>query len=136
MQGIWQRAHSTTARLTRVALPSPQLSRKPPRARATVPSWLCTTDTPPTLTSPHALTGNVVEVMVSLFALFKNLFTVVAASLLGSILSNLLLVMGECPAAATGIFAGVKVRGIWRRKIRERMLTWKGRGCQKAARHR
>ncbi len=30
-----------------------------------------------------------------MFALFKNLFTVVAASLLGSILSNLLLVMGE-----------------------------------------
>jgi calcium/proton exchanger cax len=53
-------------------------------------------------------TGNVVEVMVSLFALFKNLFTVVAASLLGSILSNLLLVMGERIA---GLDAGGVAQG-------------------------
>ncbi|GFR43726.1 hypothetical protein Agub_g4837 [Astrephomene gubernaculifera] len=43
----------------------------------------------------NATFGNVVEIMVSLFALYKNLFDVVAFSLLGSILSNLLLVLGS-----------------------------------------
>ena len=38
----------------------------------------------------------VVEVVLAVSALTKGLFTVVASSLLGSILSNLLLVMGEC----------------------------------------
>ncbi|GBF93992.1 calcium proton exchanger [Raphidocelis subcapitata] len=44
----------------------------------------------------NATFGNVVEVILSLEALNKGLYTVVAASLLGSILSNLLLVMGCC----------------------------------------
>lgn len=34
--------------------------------------------------------------VLSLAALFKGLYTVVAASLIGSILSNLLLVLGCC----------------------------------------
>eukprot|EP00198_Chlamydomonas_reinhardtii_P007601 XP_001696938.1 CAX family of cation antiporters, membrane protein [Chlamydomonas reinhardtii] len=55
----------------------------------------------------NATFGNVVEVMVSLFALFKNLFTVVAASLLGSILSNLLLVMG-CSFLLGGMYHSVQ----------------------------
>ncbi|KAG2439186.1 hypothetical protein HXX76_004550 [Chlamydomonas incerta] len=55
----------------------------------------------------NATFGNVVEIMVSLFALFKNLFTVVAASLLGSILSNLLLVMG-CSFLLGGAFHSVQ----------------------------
>ncbi|EFJ40822.1 Ca2+/H+ antiporter, cation antiporter, membrane protein [Volvox carteri f. nagariensis] len=45
--------------------------------------------------------------MVSLFALFKNLYTVVAASLLGSILSNLLLVLG-CSFFLGGLFHSVQ----------------------------
>ncbi|GLI64419.1 hypothetical protein VaNZ11_007630 [Volvox africanus] len=55
----------------------------------------------------NATFGNVVEIMVSLFALFKNLFTVVAASLLGSILSNLLLVLG-CSFFLGGLFHSVQ----------------------------
>ncbi|KXZ52875.1 hypothetical protein GPECTOR_8g256 [Gonium pectorale] len=55
----------------------------------------------------NATFGNVVEIMVSLFALFKNLFTVVAASLLGSILSNLLLVLG-CSFFLGGLFQKVQ----------------------------
>ena len=44
----------------------------------------------------HPLSLQVVEVVLAVSALTKGLFTVVASSLLGSILSNLLLVMGEC----------------------------------------
>ncbi|KAG2499052.1 hypothetical protein HYH03_003237 [Edaphochlamys debaryana] len=55
----------------------------------------------------NASFGNVVELMVSLFALFKNLFTVVAASLLGSILSNLLLVLG-CSFFLGGLYHNVQ----------------------------
>ena len=40
--------------------------------------------------------GNVVEMILSIAALLKGLYSVVAASLIGSILSNLLLVLGEC----------------------------------------
>ena len=38
--------------------------------------------------------GNVVEMILSIAALLKGLYSVVAASLIGSILSNLLLVLG------------------------------------------
>ncbi|KAK9808608.1 hypothetical protein WJX72_000497 [[Myrmecia] bisecta] len=44
----------------------------------------------------NATFGNVVEMILSIAALTKGLYTVVAASLLGSILSNLLLVLGFC----------------------------------------
>jgi len=43
----------------------------------------------------NATFGNVVELILSVAALTKGLYTVVAMSLIGSILSNLLLVMGE-----------------------------------------
>ena len=43
----------------------------------------------------NATFGNVVELILSIAALTKGLYTVVAMSLIGSILSNLLLVMGE-----------------------------------------
>ena len=42
----------------------------------------------------NATFGNVVELILSIAALTKGLFTVVAMSLIGSILSNLLLVLG------------------------------------------
>ena len=42
----------------------------------------------------NATFGNVVELVLSLAALSKGLYTVVAMSLIGSILSNLLLVLG------------------------------------------
>lgn len=42
----------------------------------------------------NATFGNVVELILSIVALTKGLYTVVAASLVGSILSNLLLVLG------------------------------------------
>lgn len=48
----------------------------------------------------NATFGNVVELVLSLAALSKGLFTVVAMSLIGSILSNLLLVLGRCPLCA------------------------------------
>ena len=44
----------------------------------------------------NATFGNVVEMILGLAALSKGLYKVVAASLIGSILSNLLLVMGGC----------------------------------------
>lgn len=44
----------------------------------------------------NATFGNVVEVILAIAALMKGLYTVVATSLLGSILSNLLLVLGCC----------------------------------------
>lgn len=44
----------------------------------------------------NATFGNVVEMILSIAALQQGLYTVVSASLLGSILSNLLLVLGEC----------------------------------------
>lgn len=47
----------------------------------------------------NATFGNVVELVLSLAALSKGLFLVVAMSLIGSILSNLLLVLGERPGA-------------------------------------
>ncbi|KAG5459749.1 MAG: hypothetical protein BJ554DRAFT_8296 [Olpidium bornovanus] len=43
------------------------------------------------------LAGNAVEFLVALFALKDGLVDVVQASLLGSILSNLLLVSAPCP---------------------------------------
>ncbi|QPG73946.1 hypothetical protein FOA43_001261 [Brettanomyces nanus] len=44
----------------------------------------------------NATFGNAVEVIVSIIALMQNQVTVVQASMLGSILSNLLLVLGSC----------------------------------------
>lgn len=44
----------------------------------------------------NATFGNAVELIVSLIALFKNEYVIVQTSLIGSILSNLLLVMGMC----------------------------------------
>ncbi|KAG0673578.1 hypothetical protein C6P40_002808, partial [Pichia californica] len=44
----------------------------------------------------NATFGNAVEVIVSVIALKQNQITVVQASMLGSILSNLLLVLGSC----------------------------------------
>lgn len=44
----------------------------------------------------NATFGNAVEVIVSIIALSQNQITVVQASMLGSILSNLLLVLGSC----------------------------------------
>lgn len=44
----------------------------------------------------NATFGNVVEMILSIAALREGLFTIVATSLLGSILSNLLLVLGFC----------------------------------------
>lgn len=43
----------------------------------------------------NATFGNVVELILSIVALTKGLFVVVAMSLLGSVLSNLLLVLGK-----------------------------------------
>lgn len=44
----------------------------------------------------NASFGNAVELIVSIIALTQNLVVVVQASMLGSILSNLLLVLGMC----------------------------------------
>lgn len=44
----------------------------------------------------NATFGNVVELVLSIAALEKGLYTLVASSLVGSILSNLLLVLGTC----------------------------------------
>ncbi|KAI8620172.1 Sodium/calcium exchanger protein-domain-containing protein [Chytriomyces sp. MP71] len=44
----------------------------------------------------NATFGNAVELILSVFALQENLFEVVKASMIGSILSNLLLVLGLC----------------------------------------
>lgn len=43
----------------------------------------------------NATFGNIVELILSIAALTKGLFVVVAMSLLGSVLSNLLLVLGK-----------------------------------------
>jgi hypothetical protein len=51
----------------------------------------------------NATFGNVVEMILGLAALSQGLYSVVAASLLGSILSNLLLVLGCC-----FLFGGIK----------------------------
>lgn len=51
----------------------------------------------------NATFGNVVEMILSIAALQKGLYTVVATSLIGSILSNLLLVLGMC-----FLFGGIK----------------------------
>ena len=51
--------------------------------------------THPSHTPSHTHTHTQVEIILSIAALHKGLYTVVAASLLGSILSNLLLVLGE-----------------------------------------
>ena len=45
----------------------------------------------------NATFGNVVELVLSIAALSKGLYTVVAMSLIGSILSNLLFVLGALP---------------------------------------
>lgn len=59
----------------------------------------------------NATFGNVVELILSIVALTKGLYTVVAASLIGSILSNLLLVLGMCffCAALFLVDAGVRL---------------------------
>lgn len=44
----------------------------------------------------NATFGNVVELILSVAALNKGLYIVIASSLAGSILSNLLLVLGKC----------------------------------------
>lgn len=44
----------------------------------------------------NATFGNIVEMILAIVALQKGLYVVVASSLLGSILSNLLLVLGMC----------------------------------------
>ncbi|CEP62378.1 Vcx1p LALA0_S05e04302g [Lachancea lanzarotensis] len=44
----------------------------------------------------NATLGNAVELIVSIIALYNNQITIVQASMLGSILSNLLLVLGFC----------------------------------------
>lgn len=44
----------------------------------------------------NATFGNIVEMILAIAALNKGLYVVVATSLLGSILSNLLLVLGMC----------------------------------------
>lgn len=57
----------------------------------------------------NATFGNVVEMILSIAALQQGLYTVVAASLLGSILSNLLLVLGElqcCVPGGSGVVLG------------------------------
>jgi Ca2+:H+ antiporter len=46
------------------------------------------------INAPSAAAGNVVELILSIAALNAGLYDVVATSLLGSILSNLLLVLG------------------------------------------
>jgi Ca2+:H+ antiporter len=48
----------------------------------------------------NATFGNIVEMILSVAALQQGLYTVVSTSLLGSILSNLLLVLGECLCCA------------------------------------
>jgi Ca2+:H+ antiporter len=53
----------------------------------------------------NATFGNVVELILSVAALSKGLYTVVAMSLIGSILSNLLLVMGVCASHPLCIYA-------------------------------
>ncbi|PSC67539.1 manganese resistance 1 [Micractinium conductrix] len=53
----------------------------------------------------NATFGNVVELVLSVSALRRGLYAVVAASLLGSILSNLLLVLGTC-----FLFGGMKYK--------------------------
>lgn len=44
----------------------------------------------------NATLGNVVEIIIAIAALKKDLITIIQASLLGSILSNMLLVLGMC----------------------------------------
>ena len=51
----------------------------------------------------NATFGNVVELILSIAALTKGLYVVIAASLIGSILSNLLLVLGKTHHAFTMI---------------------------------
>lgn len=53
----------------------------------------------------NATFGNVTEIILSVAALTKGLYLVVATSLLGSILSNLLLVLG-----CSFLFGGLKYR--------------------------
>ncbi|KAI9288668.1 Sodium/calcium exchanger protein-domain-containing protein [Umbelopsis sp. AD052] len=53
----------------------------------------------------NATFGNAVELIVSIIALIQGLITVVQASMLGSILSNLLLVLGMC-----FFFGGIKYK--------------------------
>ena len=53
------------------------------------------------------------ELILSIVALTKGLYTVVASSLIGSILSNLLLVLGEphfCPAFCLAFHVHLSVR--------------------------
>lgn len=47
--------------------------------------------------------GNAVELILSIVALMKRLYDVVTYSLIGSVLSNLLLVLGKCCALWVGL---------------------------------
>jgi len=75
-------------------LPPKQAKHKPPRTRPPHQNQLRFGATVGGLL--NATFGNVVEIIISIAALTKGLYTVVATSLLGSILSNLLLVLGCC----------------------------------------
>lgn len=55
----------------------------------------------------NATFGNVVEMILSIAALMKGLYTVVATSLIGSILSNLLLVLGTPPHVSQHLVSAV-----------------------------
>lgn len=55
----------------------------------------------------NATFGNVVELILSIAALTKGLTTVVAMSLLGSVLSNLLLVLGARPPRGSAARMGL-----------------------------
>lgn len=70
----------------------PRAATRSPNTRSPLHMPHCNSNTLP----PPARFGNVVEMILSVTALMQGLYTVVATSLLGSILSNLLLVLGCC----------------------------------------
>lgn len=61
----------------------------------------------------NATFGNVVELILSVAALTKGLYAVVAMSLIGSILSNLLLVMGGCSTTSPPSRAWLDASSVW-----------------------
>ena len=61
----------------------------------------------------NATFGNVVELVLSLAALSRGLYTVVAMSLIGSILSNLLLVLGAPTCSASLLVDQCSLDGHW-----------------------
>ena len=68
----------------------------------------------------NATFGNVVELILSVAALTKGLYTVVAMSLIGSILSNLLLVMGEPPCHRRSLCVSMT----WLRRLSAVSVCW------------